>query len=177
MHVLTISRTMYKLALKVALYDFTSARDFYREATIAAGIGMHRDLVLQYIELLRSHFDTLSMSVNDKELNPKISKMGEMKKAMPFVQGLKKRLQGGEKPETVFERKLAFDEIETLTEMVPGLRKTTGCKSIVIIAVEEGYKTGKIIAGDGDGAVEGLPPVAEGAVPGSPTFYFETGGG
>jgi leucyl-tRNA synthetase len=42
---------MYKLALKVAFYDFTSARDFYREATTAAGIIMHRDLVLQYIEL------------------------------------------------------------------------------------------------------------------------------
>jgi len=43
--------TDYKLALKSALYDFTSARDFYREACTAAGIKMHRDLVLRYIEL------------------------------------------------------------------------------------------------------------------------------
>ena len=43
--------TNYKLALKSALYDFTSARDFYREASIAAGIKMHKDLILQYIEL------------------------------------------------------------------------------------------------------------------------------
>ena len=42
---------MYKLALKAAFYDFTTARDFYREATTAAGIVMHRDLILQYIEL------------------------------------------------------------------------------------------------------------------------------
>lgn len=42
---------MYKLALKAALYHFTSARDFYREATNATGVGMHRDLVLKYIEL------------------------------------------------------------------------------------------------------------------------------
>ncbi len=42
---------MYKLALKSALYDFTSARDFYRESTHATGTGMHRDLVLKYIEL------------------------------------------------------------------------------------------------------------------------------
>ena len=42
---------MYKLALKSAFYDFTAARDFYRENTKAAGIGMHRDLVQQYIEL------------------------------------------------------------------------------------------------------------------------------
>jgi isoleucyl-tRNA synthetase len=32
------------------LYDFTGARDFYREATSAAGIGMHRSLLAQYIE-------------------------------------------------------------------------------------------------------------------------------
>ncbi len=42
---------MYKLALKTSLYDFTSARDFYREITAAAGVEMHRHLVLRYIEL------------------------------------------------------------------------------------------------------------------------------
>ena len=44
-------RTSYKLALKSALYDFTGARDFYRESTNATGSGMHRDLALKYIEL------------------------------------------------------------------------------------------------------------------------------
>lgn len=48
---LTASSTDYKLALKYALYDFTSTRDLYREATTAAGIGMHRSLILTYIEL------------------------------------------------------------------------------------------------------------------------------
>lgn len=43
--------TSYKLALKSGFYDFTSARDFYREATKAAGIGMHQDLVHKFIEL------------------------------------------------------------------------------------------------------------------------------
>ena len=43
--------TNYKLALKSAFYDFTAARDFYREASIAAGIKMHKDLVFLYIEL------------------------------------------------------------------------------------------------------------------------------
>ena len=42
---------MYRLALKSALYDFSGARDFYREVTAAMGIGMHRDLILRYIEL------------------------------------------------------------------------------------------------------------------------------
>lgn len=45
------SVTSYKLALKSGFYDFTSARDFYREATRAAGIGMHEDLVKKFIKL------------------------------------------------------------------------------------------------------------------------------
>lgn len=43
--------TNYKLALKSALYEFTSARDFYREYSTAAGVKMHRDLIFRYIEL------------------------------------------------------------------------------------------------------------------------------
>lgn len=45
------SATMYKAALKSGFHDFTSARDFYREATKAAGLGMHEDLVKKFIEL------------------------------------------------------------------------------------------------------------------------------
>ncbi|KAF2721014.1 leucyl-tRNA synthetase [Polychaeton citri CBS 116435] len=43
--------TNYKAAMKSGLYDFISARDFYREATKAAGVGMHHELVKKYIEL------------------------------------------------------------------------------------------------------------------------------
>lgn len=43
------SLTNYKAALKTGLYDFQAARDFYREAASHEG-GMHRDLVLRYIE-------------------------------------------------------------------------------------------------------------------------------
>lgn len=43
--------TNYKLALKSAWFDFTSARDFYREACTGAGIKMHKDLVFRYFEL------------------------------------------------------------------------------------------------------------------------------
>lgn len=43
--------TNFKLALKSGLYDFTSARDAYREASTVAGVGMHRDIVHRYVEL------------------------------------------------------------------------------------------------------------------------------
>ncbi|KAL2009759.1 hypothetical protein VTN00DRAFT_5566 [Thermoascus crustaceus] len=262
--------TNFKLALKSGLYDFTSARDSYREASTAAGVGMHRDLIIRYIELqalmiatiaphwadyvwleilkkpesihyarwpevpepspslsaasayvrttassitsseaafakklskgkassfdprkpkkltiyaakkypawqekyidlVREAFDAINISINDKELNAKVGKMGEMKKAMPFVQTLKKRLiQGREAPETVFERKLPFDEFAVLNEMVGGLKKTTGCKEIEVVAVDEGGKSGEVV-GTGERR-EGIQ--AENAVPGQPSFHF-----
>lgn len=253
--------TSYKLALKSALYDFTSARDFYREATTAAGIGMHKDLVLRYIELqallltpiaphwseyiwlevlhkpstiqnalfpsvptpdaaltaareyvratssnitsaeaaqqkkkakgkdisfdpklpklltifaaenfpawqqkyielVKANWDAKTKAVDEKALMTEMKKAGpEMKKAMPFVQGLKKRLLAGEGAEVVFERKLAFDEKRVLAEMVAGLKRAAGLKEVKVVSVGE--------------EKDGLPVQAEAAVPGVPTFLFE----
>ncbi|KAH1496911.1 hypothetical protein LV164_001601 [Aspergillus fumigatus] len=262
--------TDFKLALKSALFDLTNARDVYREAAVSAGVGMHRDVVLRYVELqalmispiaphwaeyiwlevlnkpetihyarfpevpepsvelsaaltyvrstsssitsaeagfvkklskgktmffdprkpkkltiyaakkypawqekyidlVREAFDAVSLSINDKELNAKVGKLGEMKKAMPFVQTLKTRLiKSKEAPENVFSRKLPFDELAVLKEMLGILKRTTGCKEIEVIAVDEGGKTGEVL-GTGEKR-EGLS--AENAVPGQPTFGF-----
>jgi len=252
--------TDYKLALKSGLYDFMMARDFYREASTAAGLKMHKDTMLKYMELqalllapiaphwseyiwlevlkrsstiqneqfppvpapnatltatreyvrmTQSNITTAkagdekkkskgkdigydlkkpmkltifsaakfpawqekyvdlmaeswnpdTQSVDDKVLNGKIAKMGEMKKAMPFIQNLKRRLVAGEKPNVVFSRKLAFDEVATLKHMVPGIKKAARLASIDIVQVEEGAKD--------------LPSSAEQAVPGIPTFKFD----
>jgi leucyl-tRNA synthetase len=92
-----------------------------------------------------------------------------MKKAMPFVQGLKKRLvQSKEAPEIVFDRKLPFDEFAVLKEMTVNLKKTTGANEIEVVAVDEGGKSGEVV-GSGEKR-EGL--LAENAVPGQPTFSF-----
>ncbi|KAM4059125.1 tRNA synthetases class I (I, l, M and v) domain-containing protein [Hirsutella rhossiliensis] len=265
-------QTNYKLALKAGLYELTSARDFYREACAAAGIKMHVDLVVRYIELqalllaviaphwseyiwlevlkkgttiqearfpelaavdaalsakreyvrntssnvnsaealqlkkkakgkevsfdpkrpkkltiymtdkfppwqakyielLKEMWNTESKTVDDKALNGRIGKMGEMKKAMPFVQSLKKRLQAGEEARVVLEQKLAFDEKETLGQMVAGLCRTAGLKACRVVVVEEGGKKGWELA-DGKEVEIGVA-VAEHAVPGVPTFFFE----
>ena len=266
--------TSFKLALKAAYYDFSNARDFYREACNAAGIKMHRDLVLKYIELqalvmcpitphwseyvwlevlgkpetiqkalypevpaakpaltaAREYVRTTSSNINsaestqqkraakgklstfdprkpkkltvfvtdrfpawqekyidlvrenwdaaantqkidDKELNGRIGKMGEMKRAMPFVQSLKKRLRDGEPASSVLERKLAFDEKKTLVAMVPGLKRTAGLAAVEIVEVAEGSKKGVNLL---DGReVDVTAPVADSAVPGQPSFFFE----
>lgn len=99
-----------------------------------------------------------------------------MKKGMPFVQNLKKRLLNGEKGDVVFERKLAFVEGEVLEKMVKGLMKTTGCKIVEVVRVEgeEAEKKGVVVAGAKEGEERReLPNSANQAVPGSPSFHFE----
>ncbi|KAK2744035.1 cytosolic leucyl tRNA synthetase [Myotisia sp. PD_48] len=266
------SETNFKSALKSGLYDFTSARDFYREIATSSGIGMHRDLILRYIELqallitpiaphwaenmwleilkkpetiqnalfpvvpepstalseaiayirstisnitsseaafikkiskgksvkfdprkpkkitifvsrnfpswqdkyvelVREAFDAVSLTINDKDLNGKVGKLGEMKKAMPFVQGLKKRLiTSKENPDSVFNRELPFDELQVLNDIIGTLKKVTGSNDVEILVVEEGQDVGTTI----DGVKrEGLPPVSQSATPGNPSFHFE----
>jgi leucyl-tRNA synthetase len=270
--------TSYKAATKSGLYDFISARDFYREATKAAGIGMHQDLVKKYVELqalmitvvaphwsehvwlevlkkpdtvqnaifpdpetlpvkpeltaAREYVRSTSSAITSAEgaqlkrmqkgkqtsYDPKKEKKlsifcarkypawqdgiidivrenfadmkldvgavsksipkAETKRAMPFVQQLKKSLETGIEPSTVFERKLAFDEVQVLGEMVPGLKQTIQkCAVVEVIAIEEGGKEGKVVAGTQGVKVgeerKDLAPAAENAVPGQPTFFFE----
>ncbi|KAK4178800.1 putative leucyl-tRNA synthetase, cytoplasmic [Triangularia setosa] len=126
----------------------------------------------KYIELLKEVWDsaTNSQKIDDKELNGRIGKMGEMKKAMPFVQALKKRLRDGEPASAVLERKLAFDEKKTLLAMVPGLKRAAGLESVQIVAVQEGSKQGKDLTGGEE--VEVTASVAEAALPGQPSFFF-----
>lgn len=134
----------------------------------------------KYIELVREHFDTINLSINDAELKPVIAKMGEMKKAMPFVQNLKQRLVfQKEDPQTVFERKLVFDEVNTLQELLPLLKRLTGCNNVDLIVVEEGGKKGRKVPEGGRGnwevgeVVLGLSGPSESATPGNPGFAFE----
>ena len=270
--------TNYKAAIKSGLYDFTGARDFYREATKAAGVGMHHDLVKRYVELqalmvtvvaphwaehiwlevlqkpetvqnarfpdpesfeirsdltaARDYVRGTSSNITSAEgaqlkkmqkgkqtsYDPKkdkkliiyfarsypawqdgvidivrsnfadmrldigaISKSipkAESKRAMPFVQQLKKSLESGITPDTVFERRLGFDEAAVLREMVPGLKQTiVKCEVIEVIAVDEGGRTGKIVSGTSDVRQgeerDDLPQSAGNAVPGQPTFFFD----
>ncbi|KAF2498101.1 leucyl-tRNA synthetase [Lophium mytilinum] len=263
--------TMYKLALKTGYYDFTAARDFYREATKAAGLGMHEDLARRFIELqallltpiaphfadyiwqevlkkdetiqnalfpkvqepipgltaAREYVRTTSSNITSAEgaqvkrlakgktalFDPKkdkkitifaataypawqtkyidlvrssypaldiksISKSvdkAESKKAMPFINGLKRRLDNGEAAESVLNRKLEFDELDTLKAMVPGLKQTIRhCKIVEIVSVNEGGQSGTVVVGEGEEEKrEGLPQNAAGAEPGSPNFLFE----
>ncbi|KAK0709525.1 hypothetical protein B0T26DRAFT_678928 [Lasiosphaeria miniovina] len=75
----------------------------------------------KYVELVRNMFDGVTLDV--KSLSKKIEK-AEMKKAMPFIQDLKHKLETGSSQESVFDRALFFDERHVLEEMVLLLKST-----------------------------------------------------
>ncbi|KAH9908340.1 leucyl-tRNA synthetase [Xylariomycetidae sp. FL2044] len=101
-------------------------------------------------------------TVDTKSVAKSIDK-ADMKKAMPFVQGLKKRLDAGENAADVFEHKLSFDETATLKEIIPGLKQTIPKLEVVEIVP---------VGAEGAGA-EHLAPSAKASVPGDPKFFFE----
>ena len=125
----------------------------------------------KYVELARQMFDGVSLNV--KGLNDRVEKT-EMKKAIPFMQDLKKRLDAGESKNAVFERKLGFDEVEVLQEMVPGLRATVPkLEEVDIVVVSEGGTNGwRMLQDGGKEMVESLPDVSKAAEPGTPKFEF-----
>lgn len=126
-----------------------------------------------YIDLVQKAFDEVSLNVNVKSITSQIDKK-DLKRAMPFIQGIAKQLSSGVPKESVFERKLLFDELEVLRNMAPIL-PITKLKQVEIVSVEEGGKAGTVVwPKDQEGTrKDGLPPMAEGAVPGNPTFVFE----
>lgn len=131
----------------------------------------------KYIEIVRRNFET-NMSLDMKEVSKSIDK-ADSKKAMPFIQGLKKSLDSGVDSKVVFDRQLPFDEAEVLKAMAPGLASTVPkCIAVEIVKVDRNGK-GEVVASVGDGAaqtgskLEEVPAVAAGPAPGQPTFFFE----
>lgn len=133
------------------------------------------------IALISTTFDSLDAGtpLNVKRLAAQFSKQ-DSKKSMPFVNSLKQRLDAGESQAAVLERKIPFDECDTLRQMVPGLQQSlVKCLKVEIVRVvgKEGAKKGRLMHGD-DGLksihdIEDLPGVAEMATPGAPTFFFD----
>lgn len=104
----------------------------------------------------------------------------EMKRAMPFMQGLKSRLDSGESPERVFERELPFDEAQVLREMVLGLKAVIKkLDAVEVIRMNENGAGEVVFASeqeDSSARREGEQVSSEGIsadiTPGKPTVIF-----
>lgn len=111
----------------------------------------------KYIDLLRDALEKSTIN-DDKAVNQSVAKAAgkEMKKIMPFVQDLRKKILAGDK--SAFDREVLFDEEATLQAMSPSIQRQAGAKEIEIIKVTTDSKD--------------LPPKASLAEPGKPQFDF-----
>lgn len=133
----------------------------------------------KYRDLMQKHWET-EKDTELKKVMPQVAK-ADIKKAMPVLQGLKKRLDLGESPEKVFERKLPFKETEVLGEMIAGLRsKVPKLEVVEIVKMREDGK-GEVVATGGKEELVSktaakVGDVVEGTgvdvTPGDPTFAF-----
>jgi leucyl-tRNA synthetase len=106
----------------------------------------------QYVDLVRDAFTNMSLDFTP-EFKQRVAKLGEVKRGMQFVNVLKTRLGAGETPETVFDRKLIFDELETVKSTLDVLKKSpsaTRVEEVDVIAIgkDDNTKGRSIISGD-----------------------------
>lgn len=102
--------TFYKAALKSALFDYQYARDFYRDVTTSTGVGMHKDLIMKFIETqviiispFTPHFsdyvmrDVLGKGPIHKASWPKVSETSvELNAALSYVRDLQRNIRESE---------------------------------------------------------------------------------
>jgi leucyl-tRNA synthetase len=126
----------------------------------------------KYVDILHLVWDGQIMTIDEAKLMAEMKKIAgpELKKAMSFVQGLKRRLVSGEESTTVFNRKLAFSEPETLEQMSAGLKRAANLAELEIIKIDG---EGNGVTFPGKRQVGTLPQVAEASGPGTPTFHFD----
>lgn len=130
----------------------------------------------QYIDLVKDAFESMSLNFTP-DFKQKVAKLGDVKRGMQFVNHLKTRLTaGGESPDTVFSRKLVFDEVDTVKQVLPIIEKSpnaTNVQEVKVIVVDP--KT----PGTGSDALTGeavdvpTSKVVTDAVPGNPGIVLQ----
>jgi leucyl-tRNA synthetase len=128
----------------------------------------------RYVDLVREQLDG-GVSLDVKSVATMIAK-ADMKRAMPFIQDLKRRLEesGESTPDAVLDRILGFDEVEVLKEMVPVLKSTVPkLKRVNVIVVDDMERGQNEASGNtgGNGVVE-VPQPASSTEPGNPSLEF-----
>ncbi|ANB13442.1 leucine--tRNA ligase CDC60 [Sugiyamaella lignohabitans] len=129
----------------------------------------------EYIEVVRDAFENLSLDFTP-DFKQKIAKIGDVKRGMQFVNTLKTKLTVEKlPPNTVFNRKLTFSEVDTVKTTVTLLKKSpqaTKIEEIQLIAIDENDNTkGKDIISGEEVEVPSVKQVQE-AVPGQPAIVI-----
>jgi leucyl-tRNA synthetase len=133
----------------------------------------------KFRDIMQKHWEA-EQNTDLKKVMPQVPKP-EMKKAMPVLQALKKRLDLGESAERVFEKQLPFKETDVVREMIPGLRsKVLRLEVVEVVKMGEDGK-GEVVAIGGKDelvakAAAKVGDVVDGpggdVTPGDPAFAF-----
>lgn len=121
----------------------------------------------KYIELVRELFEAHTLDDN-KAVKDKIEPK-EMKKAMPFISLVKARLTK-EKPETVLNRKLSFDELDLLHKAFTVVERSTAKTAVELIKIiffDSGASKGTVVGTNQEVELPKIKAV-EAAIPGKP---------
>lgn len=125
-----------------------------------------------YIALVEELFKSQSLEDNSI-IKQRVGK--DMKRAMPFISLIKQRLLT-EDPETIFNRKLTFNEIDILTQVLDNIKKATysiDVKEIEVISFNPGSKVGTNVLTGEDYQITITGKVIDSAVPGEPGILIK----
>ncbi|KAF2789122.1 leucyl-tRNA synthetase [Melanomma pulvis-pyrius CBS 109.77] len=120
------------------------------------------------LEIVLETWSAQTKTFDEKELNMKIAKLGELKKVKPFVQEVRSRLLADEAMSAVVENKLWLPEVTIIKLMIPLIMKASRIDDVVVIMAEE-WKAGADPEKD-----KYKFAAADLAVPGHPASYLET---
>lgn len=126
----------------------------------------------EYIELVRELYESHTLNDN-KVIKEKVGK--DMKRAMPFINFLKQRLVK-EDPETVFNRKLTFNEGELLKKVLSIIEKaptTLKVSEVKVIEFPYGSTSGTDLISGEEVVISATGKVVEAAVPGAPGILIK----
>ncbi|CAI5755991.1 unnamed protein product [Candida verbasci] len=120
-----------------------------------------------YIELVRELFE--SHKLNDNNLiKQKVGK--DMKRGMPFIKQLQIRLNN-EDPETVFNRKLTFNELDLIKNVLQNIKNSPysfKVDKLNIVSFNNGSKIGKNLLTDEEIELDLKNKLIENSIPGEP---------
>lgn len=125
------------------------------------------------VEIVRKMFAEQTLDDNKKikeAIDPK-----EVKRAMPFVSLLKQRL-ATESPESVFNRELQFDEVETVKSVMKNIQKAAQTLKIMdlkVLAFSHGDQTALDVFTGKEVDLPNQGRIVENALPGNPGIVFE----
>lgn len=124
-----------------------------------------------YIDLVRENFSNMTLNFTP-EFKQQVAKLGDVKRGMQFVNHLKSRL-ATESTETVFNRKLQFDEEQTAKSVVELLKRAptaTLTEEIQLITIDskDSSKGRDVLTGE-EVAVPTVKAIQD-AVPGAPSI-------